>query len=102
MSAPTENPEKKDVNKNLVYSYTKMRKEFGRQERCLQDHFRIHANVKPLQKYRKLVVKKTVVDRDVQAAPGVCVNEVLFSTLIYLMNMQSHHLRVTFICIHMR
>ncbi|OXA56887.1 Dynein intermediate chain 3, ciliary [Folsomia candida] len=52
-----------------------MRKEFGRQERCLQDHFRIHANVKPLQKYRKLVVKKTVVDRDVQAAPGVCVNE---------------------------
>lgn len=70
---------KRDVEKDLVYTYTKHRREFGRQERCLQDHFRIHANVKPLQKYRKLVMKKTIVDREVQASPGTSVNEVILA-----------------------
>jgi hypothetical protein len=69
-------PEKIDISKQLIYTYTKLRKEFGRQERCLQDHFRIHANVKPLAKYRKLVLRKNVVDKEVQAAPGICANEV--------------------------
>jgi hypothetical protein len=68
--------DKKEPAKEITYSYTKTRREFGRQERSLQDHFRIHANVKPLQKYRKLVIKKTIVDKDVQAAPGASFSEV--------------------------
>lgn len=60
----------------LVYPYLKMRKDFGRQPQFLEDHARIHATVRPLTKYRKNVMKKTMIGNGSQAIPSMCGTEV--------------------------
>jgi len=61
-------PPDDEVECKLKFSYLKWRQDFGRQVQCLEDHHRIHANVKPLKKYRNLVIRKTKIDKQIQSS----------------------------------
>jgi len=75
-----------------VYPYVKLRKNFGRQPQFLEDHGRIHTNIKPNKVHRKKVLRKLLVDREIQAVPGIVRSPVCSNH----QNAPTHMLRVTF------